>query len=100
MQEPYDETLRQFRALLRAEDREAARKLAESAAADCEAKGLTSLAALFRGAAVIRIGCGPVCVRDLPLSEALRHIADAGYTRVEAQATAPTRPEEPSDDAN
>lgn len=41
---------------------------------------------------MIRIGCGTVCFRHLPLEEALRRIARAGYTWVETQATAPFCP--------
>ncbi|MGE5530795.1 MAG: sugar phosphate isomerase/epimerase family protein, partial [Bacteroidota bacterium] len=35
------------------------------------------------------IGCGTVCFRNLPLEDALRRIARAGYKWVETQATAP-----------
>jgi len=41
---------------------------------------------------MIRIGCGTVCFRHLPLEEALRRIAGAGYAWVETQATAPFCP--------
>ncbi len=37
----------------------------------------------------MKIGCGTVCFRKLPLDEALRRIAVAGYAYVEPQATAP-----------
>jgi len=40
----------------------------------------------------MRIGCGTVCFRALPLDEALGRIARAGYTWVETQATAPFCP--------
>ena len=41
---------------------------------------------------MIHIGCGTVCFRNLPLDEALRRIARAGYSWVETQATAPFCP--------
>jgi sugar phosphate isomerase/epimerase len=41
---------------------------------------------------MIHIGCGTVCFRKLPLDEALRRIAQAGYEYVEPQATAPFCP--------
>lgn len=40
----------------------------------------------------MQIACGTVCFRNMPLEEALRRIADAGYEWVEAQATAPFCP--------
>jgi myo-inositol catabolism protein IolH len=40
----------------------------------------------------MKIGCGTVNFRTLPLEQALRHIADAGYEYVETQATAPFCP--------
>lgn len=39
-----------------------------------------------------RIGCGTVCFRNLPVDEAFRRIAAAGYQWVETQATAPFCP--------
>ena len=50
MREPYDDRLHQIRGLLRTGDEEAARQQAEAAVAECEAKGLQSLAEVFRGA--------------------------------------------------
>ncbi len=41
---------------------------------------------------MIKIGCGTVCFRKLPLEEAMRRIALAGYEYVEPQATAPFCP--------
>lgn len=41
---------------------------------------------------MIRLGCGTVSFRNLPLEEALERIARAGYTWVETQATAPFCP--------
>ena len=40
----------------------------------------------------MKIGCGTVCFRKLPLDEALQRIARAGYEYVEPQATAPFCP--------
>ena len=40
----------------------------------------------------MKIGCGTVCFRTLPLEEAMEHIARAGYAYVEPQATAPFCP--------
>ena len=40
----------------------------------------------------MKIGCGTVCFRKLPLDEAMRRIALAGYEYVETQATAPFCP--------
>jgi sugar phosphate isomerase/epimerase len=40
----------------------------------------------------MKIGCGTVNFRKLPLEDALRHIAEAGYEYVETQATAPFCP--------
>lgn len=40
----------------------------------------------------MKIACGTVCYRRLPLEEALRRIARAGYAWVETQATAPFCP--------
>ncbi|MEN6535382.1 MAG: sugar phosphate isomerase/epimerase family protein [Bryobacteraceae bacterium] len=40
----------------------------------------------------MRVGCGTVCFRTLPLQEALQRIARAGYEYVETQATAPFCP--------
>ncbi|MEN6304942.1 MAG: sugar phosphate isomerase/epimerase family protein [Armatimonadia bacterium] len=41
---------------------------------------------------MMKIGCGTVCFRNLPLEDALRRIARAGYHWVETQATAPFCP--------
>jgi sugar phosphate isomerase/epimerase len=41
---------------------------------------------------MMRIGCGTVCFRKLPLDEAMQRIARAGYEYVEPQATAPFCP--------
>jgi inosose dehydratase len=41
---------------------------------------------------MIKIGCGTVCFRKLPLDEAMQRIARAGYQYVEPQATAPFCP--------
>lgn len=41
---------------------------------------------------MMKIACGTVCFRNLPLEEACRRIAAAGYTWVETQATAPFCP--------
>ena len=40
----------------------------------------------------MKIGCGTVCFRKLPLDEAMRRIAAAGYEYLETQATAPFCP--------
>jgi len=41
---------------------------------------------------MMKIGCGTVTFRELPLEEAMRRIAEAGYEYVEPQATAPFCP--------
>ncbi len=41
---------------------------------------------------MMKIGCGTVCFRKLPLEEAMERIAGAGYEYVEPQATAPFCP--------
>ncbi|NOY82794.1 MAG: sugar phosphate isomerase/epimerase [Kiritimatiellaeota bacterium] len=41
---------------------------------------------------MIKLGCGTVTFRELPLEEAMRRIAGAGYEYVEPQATAPFCP--------
>ena len=41
---------------------------------------------------MMKIGCGTVCFRNLPLEDALRRISRAGYKWVETQATAPFCP--------
>ena len=41
---------------------------------------------------MMKIGCGTVCFRKLPLEEAMERIARAGYEYVETQATAPFCP--------
>jgi len=41
---------------------------------------------------MMKIGCGTVCFRKLPLEEAMERIARAGYEYVEPQATAPFCP--------
>ncbi len=40
----------------------------------------------------MKIGCGTVCFRKLPLEKALERIAKAGYRYIETQATAPFCP--------
>lgn len=44
------------------------------------------------GYAPMKIGCGTVCLRKLPLKEALERIRRAGYEYVETQATGPWCP--------
>ena len=44
------------------------------------------------GSAGMKIGCGTVCLRKLPLQEALERIRRAGYEYVETQATGPWCP--------